>query len=87
MVNKLKRVLSIGEFEACVKIARIVIDENTVMSKSKIGGATTRSASLKALELLDIIEVKSMGRNGTRIKVLNGKALKEIAEYRVWGDK
>ncbi len=32
-------------------------------------------------------EVKSMGRNGTRIKVLNGKALKEIAEYRVWGDK
>ncbi len=85
--DRLKRVLSYSEIEACKAVLGDFGEskEKTIIAKDIADSAgITRSVVVNAMRMLEaagIVETKSLGMKGTRIKVLDRETLDSIMEF------
>ncbi len=86
MIDKLRNTLNFGEFECCIKIARVATTGDVVVTKMNVGNVTNRNVALKALSLLDIIESHSCGCNGVKLMVVNKPLVNQLALLTLSGE-
>lgn len=84
VVDRLKKVVSYSELQAIKTIISELGEENektVINSKVADKAGITRSIIVNAFKLLEvtgIVETRSLGMKGTRIKVLDREVLEEL---------
>lgn len=85
--ERLRRVLSYSEIEACKAVLGDFGEakEKTIIAKDIADSVgITRSVVVNAMRMLEaagVVETKSLGMKGTRIKILDKETLDGIMEY------